>query len=172
MGSVFIQKVELIHVAELISIGKQTFYETFANDNSAEDMQNYLDENFAEEKVKAELSNTHSEFYFAKNNDVIIGYLKLNHAGAQTEEKFSNSIEIERIYVLKEFHGKKIGQFLLDFAINLAKEKQVNYLWLGVWERNEKAIRFYQKNNFVAFDKHIFQLGNDAQTDILMKRML
>lgn len=108
-------------------------------------MQNYLNENFAEETLKIELSNIQSEFYFAKDNDRIIGYLKLNHAGAQTEKQFSNSLEIERIYVLKEFHGKKIGQFLLDFAINLAKEKQVNYLWLGVWERNEKAIRFYQK---------------------------
>ena len=74
--------------------------------------------------------------------------------------------------MLKEFHGKKVGQFLYDKAIELAKEKNVDYVWLGVWEKNQRAIRFYEKNGFVIFDKHIFKLGNDAQTDILMKLTL
>jgi ribosomal protein S18 acetylase RimI-like enzyme len=74
--------------------------------------------------------------------------------------------------VLKEFHGKKDGQILYDKAIELAREKNVEYVWLGVWEQNPRAIRFYKKNGFVAFDKHIFKLGNDEQTDVMMKLKL
>lgn len=78
-------------------------------------------------------------------------------------------MEIERIYVLKEFHGKKVGQILYEKAIELAKGIDADFIWLGVWEENPRAIRFYEKNGFSAFDKHIFQLGNDEQTDIMMK---
>ncbi|MFD2832491.1 GNAT family N-acetyltransferase [Christiangramia antarctica] len=74
--------------------------------------------------------------------------------------------------MLKEFHGKKVGKMLYDKAIELAKEKNIDNVWLGVWEENLRAIRFYEKNGFVAFDKHIFKLGNDEQTDIMMKLKL
>ncbi len=85
------------------------------------------------------------------------------------EIKDKNYLEIERIYVLKEYHGKKVGQLLYENAIKIAKSKNAEYVWLGVWEKNPRAIRFYEKNGFVAFDKHIFKLGNDKQTDIMMK---
>jgi hypothetical protein len=101
-----------------------------------------------------------------------IGYLKVNVGESQTEIKDKNTLEIERIYVLKEFHGKKVGQILYDKAIELAKDKNIENVWLGVWEENPRAIRFYEKNGFVAFDKHIFKLGNDEQTDIMMKLKL
>lgn len=78
-------------------------------------------------------------------------------------------LEIERIYVLKAFHGKKVGQLLHDKAMEVSKQRSVDYVWLGVWEENPRAIRFYEKNSFVAFDKHIFKLGNEEQTDIMMK---
>lgn len=95
--------------------------------------------------------------------------MKLNFGAAQNELKNKQCLEIERIYVLKEYHGKKIGQLLYDKAIQIAKEKNVNYVWLGVWEKNLRAINFYKKNGFVGFDKHIFKLGDDEQTDIMMK---
>ncbi|PZQ78157.1 MAG: GNAT family N-acetyltransferase, partial [Flavobacterium johnsoniae] len=76
------------------------------------------------------------------------------------------------IYVLKEFHGKKVGQLLYEKAIQIAKETKSDYVWLGVWEENHRALAFYKKNGFVEFDKHIFRLGNDEQTDIMMKLQL
>lgn len=79
-------------------------------------------------------------------------------------------MEIERIYVLQKYQGKKIGQILYEKAIQIAHDKQVKYVWLGVWEQNLRAINFYKKNDFIEFDKHIFKLGNDAQTDIMMKK--
>lgn len=165
-------KIDLDRVEDLQKIGKQTFFETFADSNSAEDMQKYLEESFALEKLENELKNPNSEFYFAKDNEKVVGYLKVNFGDSQTELKDNSALEIERIYVLKDYHGKKVGQKLYEKAIEIAKEKAMEYVWLGVWEENHRAIKFYQKNGFEAFDKHIFVLGNDEQTDIMMKLKL
>ena len=135
-------------------------------------MQKYLEEGFTVDKLTSELTNPNSEFYFALFDNKVIGYLKINFGQAQTELKDQNALEIERIYVLKEFHGKKVGQILYDKAFDIAKQTSANYLWLGVWEENPRAINFYKKNGFVEFDKHIFKLGTDEQTDIMMKLQL
>jgi len=167
-----IRKVNLKDIEKLKEIGKLTFAETFSSDNSEENMTEYLENGFSTDKLKKELTDKNAEFYFAELNEKIIGYLKVNVGESQTEMKIKNALEIERIYVLKEFHGKKVGQILYDKAIELAKMKNLENVWLGVWEENPRAIRFYEKNGFVAFDKHIFKLGNDEQTDIMMKLKL
>ena len=135
-------------------------------------MKTYLQKQFSDEKLTAELTNKDSEFYFASIENEVIGYLKINFGQSQTELQDEKSLEIERIYVAKEFHGKKVGQLLYEKAIQLAKEKKFEYVWLGVWENNLSAISFYTKNGFIEFDKHIFKLGNDVQTDIMMKLKL
>ena len=172
-----LDKIELIqinhnHIAALQQIGRQTFEETFAESNSAENMAIYLEEAYAYEKISAELNDPNSFFYFAMMDQDVIGYLKLNMGLSQTELKDNDALEIERIYVLKDFHGKKVGQLLFDKAIEIAKEQQVAYVWLGVWEENKRAIHFYTKNGFVEFDQHVFVLGDEAQTDIMMKLQL
>ena len=172
MNGIDIQKVTLSDIAQLQKIGRQTFIETFSEANSDENMKNYLEEGFSIEKLTNEINNKNSEFYFATFNNEIIGYLKLNFGDSQTELKDHKALEIERIYVSKEFHGKKVGQFLYDKAIQIAKQKNAEYVWLGVWEENLRAISFYKKNGFVEFDQHIFKLGNDEQTDIMMKLKL
>jgi len=164
-----IHKVTLLDINELQSISRQTFFETFADENSESDMKKYLDENFSHEKLEGELLVPDSEFYFASIHNKVIGYLKLNFGPAQTELKDLNALEIERIYVLKEFHSQKVGQLLYDTALQIARQSKADYVWLGVWEKNLRAIRFYQKNGFVAFDQHLFKLGNVEQTDLMMK---
>ena len=172
MENIEIQKVTLNEIAQLQKIGIETFKETFSETNSEENMKNYLEEGFSSEKLTAEIDNKDSEFYFAKLGNEIIGYLKLNFGESQTELKDNKALEIERIYVSKLFHGKSVGQILYDKAIQIAKQKNADYVWLGVWEENPRAINFYKKNGFVEFDKHIFKLGNDEQTDIMMKLKL
>ena len=167
-----IRKVNIQDIEKLKEIGKLTFAETFSSENSEENMIEYLEHSFSTEKVKKELTDNNAEFYFAELDGKVIGYLKVNVEESQTETKVKNAIEIERIYVLKEFYGKKVGQVLYDKALELAKEKNVEHIWLGVWEENPRAVRFYEKNGFVAFDKHVFKLGNDEQTDIMMKLKL
>lgn len=167
-----IKPVSFNDIELLQQVGRQTFAETFSAGNTEENMTKYLEEGFSVEKLTGELHNPDSEFYFAVNDQDVIGYLKLNFGNSQTELKDSRALEIERIYVLKEFHGKNIGQLLYEKAIQIARQKNAEYVWLGVWEENPRAISFYKKNGFVEFDKHLFKLGNDEQTDIMMKLQL
>jgi ribosomal protein S18 acetylase RimI-like enzyme len=169
MTNIDIKKVRLKDIVELQKISRQTFFETFSAANTEENMKKYLDEGFSIEKITVELTDVNTEFYFATHSSNVIGYLKLNFGQSQTELKDDRALEIERIYVVKEFHGKKIGQLLYDKAIEIARRKNAAYVWLGVWEENPRAISFYKKNGFVEFDKHIFKLGDDEQTDIMMK---
>ena len=108
----------------------------------------------------------------AKANNQILGYLKVNWGAAQKESLNEEALEIQRIYVLQEFQGQQIGQQLLLQAIAIAKNKKVASIWLGVWENNHKALQFYKKNGFEAFDKYVFTLGNEAQTDLLLRYQL
>jgi ribosomal protein S18 acetylase RimI-like enzyme len=172
MTDIEIQKVTLNDIDQLQKIGRQTFYETFSAGNSEENMTKYLDEGFSLEKLTSELSDNNAEFYFATLDNNVIGYLKLNFGQSQTELKDDKALEIERIYLLKDFHGKNVGQILYDKSIHIAIQKNADYVWLGVWEENPRAINFYKKNGFVEFDKHVFKLGNDEQTDIMMKLKL
>lgn len=172
MENITIKRITLDDLEKLQKIGRLTFKETFSESNSEENMKNYLEEGFSKEKLTKELEDKNAEFYFANLNNEVIGYLKVNFGDSQTELKDSKALEIERIYVSKEFHGKSVGQLLYDKAIEIAKQKNAEYVWLGVWEENPRAISFYRKNGFVEFDKHIFKLGNDEQTDLMMKLKL
>ena len=169
MNEIKIEQISIQQIEQLQQIGRQTFEETFAKSNSAENMAKYLEEAYSHEKLSAELNDPNSFFYFAILDQKVIGYLKLNMGVSQTELKDNDALEIERIYVIKEFHGKNVGQLLFDKAIEIAKENHVAYVWLGVWEENKRAIKFYTKNGFVEFDQHVFVLGDEAQTDIMMK---
>jgi ribosomal protein S18 acetylase RimI-like enzyme len=153
----------------LLNIGRQTFFEKFTENNSEENMLQYAAEAYTFEKILSEVNNPNSQFYLATINNQTVGYLKINYGEAQTELQDPQALELERIYVLKEFQGKKIGQMLFEKTLELAKKAAVNYVWLGVWEENKSAIKFYEKNGLKAFSKHIFMLGDDPQTDIMMK---
>jgi ribosomal protein S18 acetylase RimI-like enzyme len=174
MESISIVPVSISDLIKLQTISRSTFGQTFNEHNNPEDMETYLNSSFSAEKLSAELNNKYSEFYFAINNEVneVVGYLKVNTGDAQSEKMDLNAFEIERIYVDKAYFGKKVGQLLFNKAIEIAKSIKVSYVWLGVWEENHRALAFYTKNGFIAFDKHIFKLGNDEQTDIMMKLTL
>jgi ribosomal protein S18 acetylase RimI-like enzyme len=156
-------------VEQLQSISRQTFAETFSDSNSKENMDKYLTENLSIKKLSEELNNENSHFFFIKDGERNIGYLKLNMGPSQTEMKDETALEIERIYVIQEYQGKKVGQQLYEKAIQVAKEKKAQYVWLGVWEENHKAIQFYNKNGFEVFDQHVFVLGDEKQTDLMMR---
>jgi ribosomal protein S18 acetylase RimI-like enzyme len=169
MENIDIKRVTLSEINQLQKISRQTFFETYSAVNTEENMKKYLEENFSLEKLTEELNDKNSAFYFAALDNNIIGYIKLNFEQSQTELKDDRALEIERIYVLQEFHGQRIGQLLYEKAMQIAKQRNASYVWLGVWEKNLRALNFYNKNGFVEFNKHIFKLGNDEQTDIMMK---
>ena len=169
MITIQIEKVSVINIDDLQKISRDTFYETFVTSTSEENMRLYLENNFSKEQLSKELENSYSEFYFAIQENEVIGYLKINYSAAQTELKDDNSLEVERVYVRHNYHGKGVGQQLLDYAIQLAKQKNMQSVWLGVWENNHRAISFYKKNGYVTFDQHVFMLGEEAQTDYMMR---
>lgn len=163
------KKVEASDIALLQEISRKTFLETYAAQNTAENMQHYLDKDFGLESLLAQVSNPDSGFHLVWLEDQPVGYLKVNVGMSQTEPDQEQGLEIERIYVLKEFQGKKIGQLLFEHGIEIARKADKVYIWLGVWEENGKALAFYKKNGFVQFGTHVFKLGEDEQTDFLMK---
>ena len=167
-----IRKVFHTDIELLQYISKQTFLEAFAADNSEQDMNMYLSENLSIKQLTVELNTPGTEFFFALRANQVIGYLKINSGNSQTELHDLQAIEIERIYVLKEFQRKSIGQALFEIAVHKALQIHATCIWLGVWEHNTKAINFYKKNGFVEFGKHNFLLGTDNQTDIMMKRLV
>ena len=158
-------KVEESSFLRVLSI--ETFTAAFGEQNTEEDMQAYVSEAFSIEKVKEELSNINSIFYFVEVEKNIIGYLKLNVETAQSEP-IPNGLEIERIYILAAFQGKGIGQLMMDKALALARQMKKERVWLGVWGKNYGAVRFYERNGFKKFAEHDFYLGKDLQTDWLM----
>jgi ribosomal protein S18 acetylase RimI-like enzyme len=169
MSPITIVKATISDLEVIQEISKQTFIETFAEVNKPENLDNYVQENFNSQQIALEINNPESAFYLAILDDETIAYLKLNFGNAQTEIRSDEAMEIQRIYVLKKFYGKKIGQLLLNEAIKIGQKTGVDSIWLGVWEENHKAIEFYSKNDFVEFDKHSFTLGNEVQTDLLME---
>ena len=169
MEQISIRTIGIEDVVALQKIARETFSETFTDYNDQDNLKNYLDEKFTIVKLSEELVNPHSTFYFAQIGNEVVGYLKTNIGEAQTELKDLNAFEIERIYVLQTYHGKKVGQLLIDKALQEAKKTTCTYAWLGVWEENHRAIRFYSKNGFIKFDTHIFKMGDDEQKDWLMK---
>ena len=167
-----IKKCTLQDLDNLRKISIETFYQTFADSNTAENMQAYLQSAYNEEKLYRELSNPNSSFFFVCVDERVAGYLKLNEFAAQTDINDSDSLELERIYILRDFQGMGLGKDLLEHAISVANEGGKKYIWLGVWEHNERAKRFYQKNGFYRIGEHSFVVGDDVQIDYVMRKDL
>lgn len=172
MQNITIRKVTIADLEVLLRISKQTFFDAFEAINNPDDFKAYTSVAFTKDKFSSELSNPNSEFYFAVDRDNIIGYIKLNFASAQTEFQDVEALEVERIYVSAAYQGRQIGELLLNHAVDIAHREKVKYVWLGVFENNSHAIRFYERNGFKKFSSHYFMIGNDRQTDWLMKRKL
>lgn len=168
MNSPQFYKCTLAELELLQELSLTTFVEAFGAQNAPEDIEAYCNVAFSMEKLKAELMNENSMFYFVKSREIIVGYFKINIETAQSEP-IQGGFEIERIYLLSPYQGIGIGQIMFNRIFALARKMKKTHLWLGVWEKNYGAIRFYQRNGFKQFDKHSFLLGKDLQMDLLME---
>ena len=154
----------------LVDLSRKVFFDSFNHLNTPDNMKEYMDRAFSPDQLLSELKNPMSEFYFITVDDNIAGYLKLNKDTAQSDIRDETSLEIERIYVDQAFQGKGLGAVLMTKAVERAKDLNLQYIWLGVWEKNTDAKRFYERHGFVEFGNHEFKMGDDVQTDILMRR--
>lgn len=170
--TVTIRTASLKDVSLIAELSTTTFRSTFAQDNTPEDMEAYLAANFSEEKIGQEISDPLAIFLIAELSDTPVGYAKLHMGPPDASVTGAKPMEIVRLYVLPESIGHGIGARLMKRCIDIAVSRGLETLWLGVWEHNHRAIQFYQKWGFKEVGSHIFQLGSDAQTDLILQKSL
>lgn len=154
---------------DLLHVARTAFLQAFTAGNKPENVSAYLEEAFNFDQLRKELSNPASTFFLAEVEGELVGYIKVNLVPAQTDVHDPESLEISRLYVLEDYLGLGVGKILLDHALDFAKQNQKKYLWLGVWEKNARAIRFYEKNGLRIFGSHPFPFGDEIQKDYLMR---
>lgn len=159
--------------ARLIAdISHQTFYETFAEHNSKEDMDKFLNQQFTKGRLMMEVGAKENVFLLAYDDDKIAGYVKMRDERIPLSLGNICALEIARIYAISDQIGKGVGSLLMHSCIDIAKQRGKEWLWLGVWEKNRRAIEFYTKWGFEKFDETDFLLGDDIQRDWLMKKKI
>jgi len=164
-----LSEADFADLASLLDLAQTSFVQAFTEGNKPENVQAYLSQAFTSVQLEKEWRNPASTFLLASLEGRLVGYTKVNLAAAQTDVQDPDSLEVARLYTLEEVWGKGVGQFLLDAALAVAKEKGKTFVWLGVWEHNARAIRFYEKNGFKAFGSHPFPFGDEIQNDWLMR---
>ncbi len=171
MSEILIVKAEAKDAALIASISRETFYDTYAADNTAANMAKFLTEQFSKAMLMEEVVTTGNHFFLAYVDQKLAGYLKLKEAIHPKLEE-SSAIEISRIYVYKSFIGKSVGNALMQTAIDFAASNNKKWLWLIAWKQNARALAFYQKKGFEIFAESIFVLGDDLQNDWVLKRRI
>ena len=172
MSDIIIYLASIDDADDIEYLSKKTFFDTFHAQNTKEDMEIFFRENFTHDKIKDELLNPLNYFFIAKINGENAGYCKLSAINKPDKFQDFKSIEICRLYALDNFIGEGIGKALMQYSIQFAAEQHASIIWLGVWEHNQRAIKFYKKFGFEKFDEHEFVLGKDVQNDWLMKKQL
>lgn len=159
--------------AHLLSeLGARTFSETFASENTPEDLAAYIATSFNVERQTTELEDPAFTFLIAEVEGRAAGYAKLHDGQPEKIIEGAKPIELVRLYVLREWHGRGFGGQLMRACLDEARQSGHETIWLGVWERNPRAQAFYQKWNFRTVGEHVFKLGSDLQRDLLMERPL
>ncbi|MEB2272377.1 GNAT family N-acetyltransferase [Bacillus safensis] len=154
------------------AIKKLELHEFIADQNKVEHIEAYVKTAFHLNQLLKELQHPSSQFYLVQVNGETAGYLKVNMDEAQSEEMGSDGLEIERIYIKQSFQKQGLGRYLIDQAIEIAKNHLKRDVWLGVWEHNRAAIAFYQKLGFVQTGVHAFHMGDEEQMDFIMTKTL
>ena len=172
MADIFISRATIDDAETLTELARVTFWDAFHEHpkNAPEDMAAYMAEAFSEETVAAELADPKNIFLLAEIEGEAAGYAKLTIGAIEEGITAERPIELNRLYSHQRFLGKGVGQALMDECFAAARELGCDVMWLGVWEYNSRAQRFYEKNGFRVVGSHVFQLGSDPQTDLLMQQ--
>lgn len=159
---------------ELAPLAIKIFNDTFSGHplNKPEDMKAYIAEAFSLEQARRELTDKDTIVFIVEADGKMIGFAKLLEHSTEACVSDSDPIEIQRFYIAQEFHGKGLAQALMQKCLEIAREKNYQTIWLGVWEHNYRAQKFYEKLGFKIVGDHIFQLGSDPQTDLVMAKKL
>ena len=165
-----IRRATIDEASLLADLGARTFYETFAMDNTTEDMAAYLAASFSPALQAQEITDPNITLLVAEIDGIAAGYAKLELSGHPSCITGPNPVELSRLYVSREFIGSGVGAALMESCISEAKRAGSTTMWLGVWEKNERAQAFYKRWGFKEIGEHTFLLGTDAQRDLIMLR--
>lgn len=172
MNEIKIKEATTADAVLIAELSRQTFYDTFAAENTKANMDKFMNETFTREKLINEVGSPGNTFLLAWDGEEAVGYARLRETPNPLLLEGGAALEIARIYAVQKSIGKGVGRALMQQCIATAREKGVHVIWLGVWEKNAKAIAFYTKWGFEKFSEHVFMVGDDPQTDWLMKKML
>ena len=172
-----VRRATIADAPRLAELGANTFRETFEGENTPDDMASYLAEAFTPDRQAAEIGDSSGVVLLAERPDApgaenLVGYAHLVEGPAPPAVKGRAPMELKRLYVTRSWQGKGVAQALMEAALDAARDRGAKTLWLGVWERNQRAVAFYGKYGFARVGEHTFVLGSDAQTDWLMARPL
>lgn len=168
--NVFIRQAYSADVDTIVSLGRKTFEETYGDSNNKEAVAGYVDQVFIHDAIAREMNIFGERFFIAYIGDLPVGFTKLSENRIPKGLNGKKKIQVERIYVLKEYQGSKIGTELIEKVLEVAKAEGYKIVWLSVWQKNNKAVQFYQKAGFVIYDTDVFQFGEDVHDDFLMKK--
>lgn len=174
MTQISIRDATLADAEPLTDLAYTTFWDAFAAHpkNAPDDLADYMAKAFNIEQIARELADDKSIFLIAEIGGAMAGYSKLVVDYIEPGVIATRPIELNRMYSQKEYYGQGVGQTLMDVCLDRARKLDRDVMWLGVWEYNPRAQRFYEKNGFRVVGKHVFQLGSDPQTDLLMQKEL
>jgi ribosomal protein S18 acetylase RimI-like enzyme len=156
--------------ARLAGLAATAFRETYLALNGPAVVDEYVARALTTEAYARALADERCELHWVLDGEVPVGYLKLNVAGAQTEPDLDDGLQVEQIYLLRAHQGHGLGSTLIEVALDAARRRRLQSVWLGVWKENEKAIGFYRNECFEPFGEHTFRLGEEEQHDLLMRR--
>lgn len=159
-------------ISAMREVGIKTYRDTFDAHNTPENMTTYLEEAYNLETLRKEWGEPRSKIFLAWENFRQVGFLRLRESDEVVSYLGKNTLEIQRLYVLSEMQGKQVGILLMEAALAFAAKENYEWIWLGVWEKNFKAQRFYQKFGFQKFSEHTFQMGEDPQIDWLLRKKM
>lgn len=174
MAEILVRQATTDNAKVLTDLAYTTFWDAFAHHpkNAPDDLNHYMRQAFNLEQTTKELGEEKSIFLIAEIEGEAAGYAKIIIDNIEPGITAARPVELNRLYSHQQFLGKGIGQALMDACFDRAVRENRDVMWLGVWEYNPRAQRFYEKNGFRVVGSHVFQLGEDPQTDLLMQKEL
>jgi ribosomal protein S18 acetylase RimI-like enzyme len=167
-----IKEATLQDIATMREVAISSYADTFSEHNTAENMAAFFNDTYNLKKLEQEFHEPNSRLLLAFEGERQVGFVRLRESEEVLSLLGENTIELQRLYVLTSAQGKSVGRFLMEASMTFAKQKKYAWIWLGVWEKNFRAQRFYQAWGFEKFSEHTFWMGDDPQVDWLLKKKL
>lgn len=167
-----LRKAKIEEVPAVRELAIEVYTDTFAEHNTPENLHAFFKDSYSAEKFNSEFHEPKSALFIALDDLKIVGFLRLRQSNEVDKYLGNNHIELHRLYVHRDYHGSSVAKMFMEEAMKYAREKKHEWIWLGVWEKNFRAQKFYGKWGFEKFSEHIFQMGDDPQIDWLLKKKL